>query len=369
MNENSTDRERIFFEHLDERVVWVQDFLLNNRFLERFAPDDIREAVAAYIRYGGKRLRPAILLFSCGAVGCDERKALPAASAVEVFHTWTLVHDDIIDRDGTRRGKDTVHERFRKESSQREKFPLENSEAAHYGVAIAILAGDVQHGWGVSMMTELSSQHGVDPKVALFLINRLDTRVLNILVEGEVLDVQFSHLPIDELTEEAIIDMLWRKTGVLYEFCAQAGAMIGLDTDDPEHPIVHALGRFSSLCGIAFQLQDDILGIVGNEKKLGKPVGSDLREGKRTTIVSYAYRRSSPEQRILMDRVLGNCQATTEDVKAVTDWLVASGGVQYTIDKANGYIHEALPLLEVLPKSKYRDLLQAWAEYLISRSF
>jgi len=362
-------RERIFFDHLEERVVWVQEYLLGERFLSRFAPQDIREAVAAYIRYGGKRLRPAILLFSCGAVGGDEKKALPAAAAVEVFHTWTLVHDDIIDRDGTRRGEDTVHEHFRKTMLHREQHPLTASEAAHYGVSIGILAGDVQHGWGISMMTELATANGISPDVTLFLINRLDTRVLNILVEGEVLDVQFSYLPIDELNEEKIIDMLWRKTGVLYEFCAQAGAMIGLGTLEPEHPYVTALGKFSSLCGIAFQLQDDILGIVGDEKKLGKPVGSDLREGKRTTIVSYAYNRANDKQKQCMTRVLGNPDASVEDVRVVTDWLIKSGGVQYTIDKANSYIHEALPLLETLPASRYRDLLQAWAEYLISRSF
>ncbi|MDK9698620.1 MAG: polyprenyl synthetase family protein [bacterium] len=369
MTQTSLTNEQNFFAALDERVGWIQDFLLQDRFLSRFAPDDIREGVAAYIRYGGKRLRPAILLFSCGAVGGDEKLAIPAASAVEVFHTWTLVHDDIIDRDGTRRGEDTVHERFRKSMNMRPQYPLSSNEAAHYGVSIAILAGDVQHGWGISMMTELTTRNGVDPLTTLHLINLLDTRVLNTLVEGEVLDVQFSHLPIEKVDEKQIVDMLWRKTGVLYEFCAQAGALIGLGKHEPDHPSVNALGRFSSLCGIAFQLQDDILGITGDEKKLGKPVGSDLREGKRTTIASYAYHRASFEQRNRMDRVLGNSQATPEDVQAVTEWLIASGGVQYTLDLANGYIKEALPLLNALPDTQYRSLLRSWAEFLISRSF
>lgn len=361
--------EKQFFSHLDERVEWIQSYLLDDRFLNRFAPADIRDAVSAYIRYGGKRLRPAILLFSSGAVGGDETKAIPAGAAVEVFHTWTLVHDDIIDRDGTRRGEDTVHERFRKATQFREHAPLPAVEAAHYGVSVGILAGDVQHGWGISMLCELSSVNGIDPLVTLFLINRLDTRVLNILVEGELLDVQFSYLPIADVSEEMILDMLWRKTGELFEFCAEAGAMIGLNLADTEHPYVKALGRFSSLCGIAFQLQDDILGITGDEKKLGKPVGSDLREGKRTTIVSYAYHRADEAMKRRMEAVLGNANAPQDDVTVVTQWLHESGAVQYTIDKANGYIQEAMPLLDNLPPTKYRDLLQAWAEFLISRTF
>lgn len=359
----------LFFQRLEERSRWTNEYLLQEKYLNRFAPADIREAVTSYIRYGGKRLRPAILLFSCGAVGNDEQRALPAAAAVEVFHTWTLVHDDIIDRDGIRRGRDTVHEQFRKLSSTRKEFPLSDQNAEHYGVSVAILAGDVQHGWGISMMTELATERGVSQDLVIHLINTLDTFVLNTLVEGELLDVQFSHLPVYAVSEEQVLDMLWRKTGALYQFCAEAGAMIGLDRFDLEHPYVKSLGRFSSLCGIAFQLQDDVLGIIGDEKILGKPVGSDLREGKHTTIISYAYSKANAEEKKLLEHTLGNSQATLDDIQTVTQFLVSSGALDYTIQRAKQYINEALPLLNHLPETEYRQLMEAWAEFLINRTF
>lgn len=359
----------LFFQRLEERSRWTNEFLLQDKYLDRFAPSDIREAVTAYIRYGGKRLRPAILLFSCGAVGCEESRALPAAAAVEVFHTWTLVHDDIIDRDGTRRGRDTVHEHFRKHSIQRNYYPLNPTNAEHYGISVAILAGDVQHGWGVSLMTELATERGVSPHLVIHLLNLLDTFVLNTLVEGELLDVQYSHLPVNEVSELQVLDMLWRKTGALYQFCAEAGAMIGINEFNREHPYVKALGRFCSLCGIAFQLQDDVLGITGDEAKLGKPVGSDLREGKHTTIISYAYHHATEKEREFLKRVLGNLYASNQDVQQVTFFLNECGALDYTIQKAKNYIEEALPLLNILPDTEYKLLMKSWAEFLIHRTF
>ncbi len=360
--------ERLFAE-IEKRVKLIQDYVLSETYLRRFAPDDMREAVTAYFRSGGKRLRPAVLLFACGAVGGDESKAVSAAAAVEIFHTWTLVHDDIIDRDTLRRGHPTVHERFRQESLKNGRFDDDVQAARHYGTSIAILAGDVQHGWGISLMTELTTRYGIDPAVTLKLIDTLDTYVLTTLVEGEVLDVQLSRLPIEELSEADIEDMLWKKTGALYEFCGAAGAAIGLNTPDLSHPLVTAISGFTSACGAAFQLQDDILGIVGDEKLLGKPVGSDIREGKRTVIVRSAYRKASAAQRDLLNRVLGNDHATTDEIAEATSLLVSLGGVEYAKQRAKIHLQKGSPHLERVPPSMYRDLLADWARLMTEREF
>lgn len=360
--------ERLFAE-IEKRVKLIQDYVLSETYLRRFAPDDMREAVTAYFQSGGKRLRPAVLLFACGAVGGDESKAISAAAAVEIFHTWTLVHDDIIDRDTLRRGQPTVHERFCQKSLKDGRFGDDVQAARHYGTSIAILAGDVQHGWGISLMTELTTRYGIDAAVTLKLIDTLDTYVLTTLVEGEVLDVQLSRSPIEELTEADIEDMLWKKTGALYEFCGAAGAAIGLNTPDLSHPLVTAISGFTSACGAAFQLQDDILGIVGDEKLLGKPVGSDIREGKRTVIVRSAYRKASPAQRELLNRVLGNDRATTDEIAEVTSLLVSLGGVEYAKQRAKVHLQRGLPHLERVPPSIYRDLLADWARLMTEREF
>lgn len=347
----------------------VQEYVLKPEYVDRFAPADMREAVTCYFESGGKRLRPAVLLFSVGAVGGDESQALCAAAATEIFHTWTLVHDDIIDRDPIRRGAPTVHERFRVKPSTRALYDHNEHEARHYGVSVAVLAGDVQHGWGISLMTELTSKYGLDPAVTLMLINTLDTRVLCTLVDGEMLDVQYSRIPIETLSAEEIERMLWKKTGALYEFCGEAGAVIGLNVPDLKHPLAVALGRFCSACGTAFQLQDDILGIVGNEKTLGKPVGSDIREGKRTLIVLHAYQNASPSQRQIMLDTLGNSQADAEQVAKVKSLFIELGSITYTAELARKRVDHAMTYLRDVPPSFYRDLLEDWARFMIEREF
>ncbi len=318
---------------IEERVERVQGYVLKPEYVNRFAPEDMQEAVTCYFASGGKRLRPAVLLFSVGAVGGNEAKAISAAAAVEIFHTWTLVHDDIIDRDPIRRGAPTVHERFFRKPTTQTLFG-DGDEARHYGVSVAVLAGDVQHGWGISLMTEMTTKFGISSDVTLTLINTLDTRVLCTLVDGEMLDVQYSKVPIEDLSAEQIERMLWKKTGALYEFCGEAGACIGLNLPNLKHPLAVALGRFCSICGTAFQLQDDILGIVGNEKMLGKPIGSDIREGKRTLIVQHAYTHASLAQKTLLTQTLGNPAAPIEDIARSLGTLQGSG--QYRVHGGTG---------------------------------
>ncbi len=344
----------------------VQGIITDPRYTSRFSPVDLRDAVLLYTKSGGKRLRPAILLWSCGAIGGDPEIALPAAAAVELFHTWTLVHDDIIDRDERRRGVATVHELFRQKASKRYSH-LTPREQAHYGVSVAVLAGDVQHGWATTLLTDLSKRNGLDPAVTLHLIERLDNEVLNLLVSGELLDIQFCQDPIIELSIDDIETMLWKKTSVLYRYCAEAGALIGLNSIETDHRHVKALVEFSSLCGTAFQLQDDILGVIGNPEQTGKPVGNDIREGKRTTLVHYAYEDGSEEERQILGETLGNINATHEQIERVIEIIRQHSGIERTRERARTYIEQAQEHLSVLPETRYRGLLAAWAEFLISR--
>ena len=303
MRLGSDDRERFESALLDVRKS-VYEYLKAPDYGRRFLPPDVYEAVYSYIDAGGKTLRPAVLLFSCGAVGGDEAIALPAAAAVEVYHTWTLVHDDIIDRDDKRRGHPTIHKQFRDKAAQ--MYHYATMEAQHYGLSVAILTGDLQQGWATELLCELYRKHGLDPAVALSLISDLKMNVQCTLIEGEMLDIWYAKQDIESLSESLIVEMLWKKTGALYEFAGRAGAMIGLETPHPDHELVGALSRFASQCGTAFQLQDDILGIVGDEERLGKPVGSDIREGKRTTVIYYALKNAREAQRTQLLSILGN---------------------------------------------------------------
>ncbi len=350
-------------EALAERRERVYQYLFASEYAALFRPAHLRDAALSYFKLGGKSLRPAVLLLSCAAVGGDEAKAIPAAAGIEVYHTWTLVHDDIIDRDTRRRGHATVHVEFA-ERGQAE-FGFDERDAAHYGTAIGILAGDVQQSWAYMLFHDLYRKFGVDARLVLDLVSELATRVQLILVEGETLDVQYAKRGMLDLDEPAVLDMLWKKTGVLYEFAGKTGATIGLGTADS--PLVEAIAGFCSKAGTAFQLQDDLLGVIGNEKQTGKAVGADIREGKKTVIVLKALQNASEAQAAQLFSTLGKVDAAPAQVDSAIDLLRDLDGVGYTARLADRYMQEALAHLDIVPESAYKVLLQQWAEYVVGR--
>ncbi len=352
-----------FFAALKERSQRVMGIIHQERFLNNYPLEVLRKALFSYLSRPAKHLRPGILYFSCGALGGTEAKADYAAAAVEVFHNWTLVHDDLIDNDTKRRGLPTVHEEYRKEAV---RAGYSSAEAVDFGRSIAILTGDLQQAFVVSLLLE-TAQCGVAMPVVMELLRNL-TIAANELLRGEALDIIYSKRKITELTEAEIMEMLELKTGVLYEYAAVSGAAIGLNQEGQDDEKVRALGRFARRCGISFQLQDDLLGITGDEKVLGKPVGSDIREGKRTVIVSKAYEASSRAQRYLLDRVLGNPQAGENELLEAKGILIEKG-LDYTKKLAENIVDQAIAELSKLPKSIYKEYLLAWAEYVIKRDF
>ncbi|MCX8053818.1 MAG: polyprenyl synthetase family protein [Armatimonadetes bacterium] len=376
-------------EALKERERKVTEYFMQPRFRDWFKPQDLRDAVFAYLERPAKRLRPAVMMWSCGAVGGDENLVIPAAAGIEIFHTWTLVHDDLIDNDELRRGGPTIHKLG--EAFAREKLGYPEEKCRDYGRDLAVLTGDSQHGFTISLFCECAGaktsptpsfarrrdkngsypalSDGCDPSVVLDVIYHLESYVVNTLIEGETLDVQYARTPVEKLTCDDIVRMLWMKTGVLYEFAARAGAMLGLNTSDLTHPWVAALSRFASKCGTAFQLQDDILGLLGKEEQLGKPVGSDVREGKKTTIVYFALKTASEEQKKFLLSVLGNANASTNEVQKATQMMLSLGAVDQTAQLALEHVNSALTELDELPDSQYKELLRAWAKYMIERQF
>jgi geranylgeranyl diphosphate synthase type I len=176
-------------------------------------------------------------------------------------------------------------------------------------------------------------------------------------------------MPIESLSIEDIETMLWKKTGALYEFCGTTGAAIGLNTANLKHPYAVALAEFCSACGAAFQLQDDILGLIGNEQMLGKPVGADIREGKRTVIVRHAYANSTPAERAQISRTLGNAHASADDIENVIHLLAERDGIRFTAERARKHVNRGLSYLDKLPPTYHRDLLAEWAELMIRREF
>jgi geranylgeranyl diphosphate synthase type I len=358
--------EHELLEEIKTRGGRVRQYIAADGFISGVIPPYLRDAAGDYLTRGGKSLRPAVLLFCCGAVGGEEEWALPAAAAVEVTHNWTLVHDDIIDRDGLRRGKPSAHVAMAEVARAEWHYP--DGEAEHCGVSLALLGGDMGQCWAVHLLGNLRNISALPEALPGRIIERLVGYTVPRILEGEALDVQFAGRPVSSLSLSEIKDMLVRKTGELYRFCAYAGGLIGARADDGTPPEVEALVEFAGLCGAAFQYVDDTLGYLSDDDELGKSAASDLREGKRTAVVLHGYKKADETRRRFIDEYLGDRDAPDEKIEDVRELFVSLGSVEYVQGLAKDRYERALTHLEEIPASHYRELLAAWAEFLISRS-
>jgi geranylgeranyl diphosphate synthase type I len=344
------------------RAGLVREYLADDAFLASVEPEHLRAAAGAYLARGGKGLRPAAVLFFCGAGGGEEQWALAAGAAVEVTHNWTLVHDDVIDRDDRRRGGPAVHAELARRGE--DELGFAGDEARHYGLSMAVLAGDVGPCWAAHLVSRLPENGVTSVETAARIGNELATVTVPAILAGEAEDVQLGVRPLAETGLDAVESMMAKKTGALYEWCARAGATVAGAAPD----VVAALGRFAAGCGTAFQHVDDTLAYTSDDGKTGKTAASDLREGKRTAVVLGAYENASADERRYIAEALGDPAAAESDINNLIEKLTALGGVAYARERAHRYYEEALKELEVLPPGEYRDLLAGWAEVLLRRT-
>ncbi|MBF7082087.1 polyprenyl synthetase family protein [Desulfallas sp. Bu1-1] len=243
-------------------------------------PPVIHEAMRYSVFAGGKRLRPALVLAGAEAVGGDVEAVMPAACAIELLHTYSLIHDDLpaMDNDDLRRGKPTSHKVF--------------------GEAMAILAGDALLTASFSLLARLPGSGLVKPDLAVKVIEEIAEAAGTMgLIGGQVVDLLSTEKEIDEHTLEYIHT---RKTGALYRASVRAGAILSGATAEQ----IDLLTIYAENLGLAFQIIDDILDIEGDERKLGKPVGSDIRNQKATYPALYGVEKAREKARRAGDRAL-----------------------------------------------------------------
>ena len=236
----------------------------------------IIEAMWYSLSAGGKRIRPALTLEFCRVCGGDIKNALPAACALEMVHTFSLIHDDLpcMDDDDLRRGKPSCHKA--------------------YGEAMALLAGDAL----LNLAYEVICQEGeISAETKLALVSELSEAVgVSGMIGGQVIDTCFEEV----LSEEQLLEMYGMKTGALLKAACRMGCIsAGADPEKTEQA-----GLYAEKLGLAFQIIDDILDITGDEKLLGKPVGSDAEEGKYTYAAIAGIERSRAAASSLTDEAL-----------------------------------------------------------------
>lgn len=346
-------------------AVVINELLEKDDYPNIIQPEYLQDAVRAYPCQGGKRLRPALLIWSCGLFGGNIEQSYRAAAAVEIYHNWTLVHDDIIDNDTVRRGVPTSHCLLRDEG--RERFGLNGEDSAKFGRDFAILAGDIQQGWAVNMLLK-SIETGVDPAVVTALCRLLQELVNRELISGEAVDVELPVRERGDITSAVVLEMVRRKTGVLLRFCAEAGAAIALQETNFLEPGIASIGRFAEAAGVAFQLRDDWLGVFGDFDKFGKTIGSDLTERKPTLLLLETYNRLSPGKKEELEELLGLSEYSLEDIERVRALMQDSGAEKIVREMADFHVGEAHRILNEFPDSVYRSLLADFLEYLVNRS-
>ena len=334
---------------------------VKNADLSLMEPPEIREGALLYFNRGGKRLRPALTTLFAGAYGGEEREkaALGAACAIELFHNWTLIHDDIIDKDMTRRGGPSV------QAYVDSKFEHPNS--FEYATDAAILAGDSLHALSARTFAALP-RYGVRAELALALLELSEGETVDKLIMGETLDTRFALIG-GEVTEDDVKNMIAGKTGALFALCAMAGTMIGLDITDRDDPRIKAAARFGFDCGLAFQLKDDVLGIISDEKTLGKPIGGDIKEGKDTLIKLYALSHAKGDQLSTLKDAMGNRNADDALIEKTKKILSDCGAVAYADGLAREASKRALESLSGIEDSRYKELIVQWARLTCDRSF
>jgi geranylgeranyl diphosphate synthase type I len=318
-----------------------------NRFLEGVVelerePKMLYQAARHIIDAGGKRLRPYLVLKSCKLVGGNEEDAIPTASALELLHTFTLIHDDIIDEDEKRRGLPTVH--------------------AQWGVPTAIVTGDLLFAKVYETITKFTDSKRVPPKRILQVLKDISEATVAIC-EGQTLDMMFERK--EAVSEDEYFKMIQAKTAALFETSARCGGILG----GAKKSQVESLGRYGHYAGVAFQLIDDVLGLTADEKALGKPVGSDIREGKRTLIIVHALKHASENQRKKILETLGNRSASAQRIQEIIDLVSSLGSINYAEEKAKGYIEKSKKALASLPATQDREDLISLAELIFARKY
>ncbi|HEU4759144.1 MAG TPA: polyprenyl synthetase family protein [Dehalococcoidia bacterium] len=290
----------------------------------------------------GKALRPLLCLLACEAVGGDWRRALPAAAGLELVHDFSLVHDDIQDRDRERRHRPTVW--------------------SVWGEPQAINAGDA-----LLVIARLAvlrlAERGVAADVVVTAARILDEATLE-MVEGQVVDIGFEESLDVDLS--AYLEMIEKKTGALFDCSLRLGALVG----GAEPAVIEALGRCGRLMGVAFQVRDDMLGVWGAESQTGKPPAADIRRRKKSLPVVYALSRAEGVALDDLRRAYGGAELSDEDVSLVLRTLDALDAQSYCHRLAADRKAAALAALDrqdLRPDAAGR--LRQTAGFLLERDF
>ncbi len=302
-------------------------------------PNELQKSSQHLIKAGGKKIRPSLAVLSSEAVGGTAEDALKTAAAIELIHTFSLIHDDIMDKDEMRRGSPSVH--------------------VVWGEPMAILAGDTLFAKAYEIVLE-SEIDGVSYERVVKALKTVVDACIKIC-EGQASDMCFEGN--FDVKESEYMTMIYKKTGALIAAATRSGAIVG--GGDPEQ--VEILTEYGRLIGLAFQIQDDYLDVVSDEKDLGKPIGSDIAEGKMTLMVVHALSKASEDDKKELISLLKANQGDT-NVERVIELFEKYGSIDYAHFIALENVDKAKKLLDKLESSEATLSLKMIADFILQRN-
>ena len=287
----------------------------------------VRQVAEYIVAAGGKRLRPALLLLACGALGYRGEARLTLAAVVEFIHTATLLHDDVVDESQLRRGRRTAN--------------------AAFGNAASVLVGDFLYSRAFQMMVEAGDMR----------VMRVLADATNAIAAGEVMQLMGSHDP--QVDEARYLEVIRRKTAKLFEAAARLGGVLA------KSPLEEGLARYGAHVGTAFQLIDDVLDYSGAQAEIGKSLGDDLAEGKPTLPLIHVLRSGSAADQVVVRQAI--VAGGREDFGAVLRAIRASGSLDYARAAAQREASAASEALAPLPQSEFKRSLLELASFSVVR--
>lgn len=312
--------------------------------------------IADFTMAGGKRIRPAMVYYGyLVAGGRDGEEIIEASMGIELIHTFLLIHDDIIDKDNKRHGIPTVHEKYKKIGMTFSP----NKDCNHFGNSMAIITGDMS----ATMANEIIFNARFEPEIIIRALDKMQN-IVYATIPGEMLDVIMENR--GSATEKEILRMFEGKTSrYTFEGPLHLGAVLAKGSDK----ILETFSRYSIPLGKAFQIRDDILGLFGDEKKLGKPVGSDISESKQTILLIKAFERATKDQKEILKSCLGKKNLTKNNLEDFKKIIKDTGSLEYCQKLAGNFADESRRAIsEIEFKSKEAKVfLNGIIEYVIRR--
>lgn len=291
----------------------------------------INQLVEYILTAGGKRIRPLLVLLTAKAFRHEDQQHIRLAAAIELIHTATLLHDDVVDNSTLRRGHETTN--------------------AIWGNEASVLVGDFLYSRAFQLIVKLGNL----PILQIF------ADATNIIAEGEILQLLNCRDP--DTTESAYFEVIRRKTAKLFEVAAQTGAALSTFSTAE----MNAMQQYGMQLGIAYQLIDDAMDYHSSAQEMGKNIGNDLSEGKPTLPLIHALRHGSPAEVKIIRHAIKT--GSSEHLNSIIGIIESTGAIEYTANAAKQHALNAKTTLTHIPESPYRQALHDLTEFVVERSY